>query len=343
MKELMTINYTSLEYQDAMQLHAQIMTSGALAAESLVNMCHGLKKMRDTKQYTYLGYESFDDYVTIAAGMKARQAYTYISTIERLGESLLQSNANLGITKLSLLASVSEGQREDILENNVIEDMSTRELQVITDQLTKAQEQISLLTEETGIAAKTNASYMAEIMNAERAKEAAQEDLKKYMEKEKTAAPEVDWEAIKAEKDKAVADAKKLADKIWMEKFDTVRTNAVAIAQSDAADQVKKAREQGAKEAQEAAQKTLEIVDREKADAVQRAQELEKKLQVSGNTKTVLFSLLFSEIQQQFNKLNECLGQITEEDAATGDKYKDAMIKLLNKMLDLLCGLPEDR
>lgn len=148
MNELLQINTSSIEYQSAMTLHTQIITSGSVAASALVDMCQGLKKMRDSRQYIHLGYHDFDEYAVSACRMKARQAYTYISTIERLGEAALQSNANLGITKLALLASVSEEQREDILENNDVDDMSTRELQRLTEELTKAREQISMLEEE---------------------------------------------------------------------------------------------------------------------------------------------------------------------------------------------------
>lgn len=355
--ELLTINYNSIEYQDAMKLHTQILTSGSVAASALVDMCQSMKKMRDSRQYIHLGYHDFDEYVVSACRMKARQAYTYISTIERLGESALQSNANLGITKLALLASVSDAQREDIMENNDVDDMSTRELQALTEQLTKAQEQISLLTEETSMAAKTNAVYMDEIMNAERAKEAAQEELRKYKEDEYLPIiSEIDLEALKAEKqdalsaavkataekEQAVAEAIKTTEKAWKEKVAATKEKAIADSKKDAENQIEQARQDGIKAGQEAAKVGLEAVEKEKADALARAQALEKQLSVASNPDTVIFMHIFNELQNNYEKLLACGKSITDKDPANGDKFAGAIHKfVLNIMPGMLPKIQE--
>jgi len=338
MNDLMTINPNSLEYKDAMTLHTQIITSGSVAASALVDMCSSLKKMRDTKQYAFLGYHDFDEYVVTACRMKSRQAYTYISTIERLGESVLQSNANLGITKLALLASVSEEHREEILENHDVDDMSTRELQALTDELTKAREQISLLTEETSTAAKTSAVYMDEVNKAQRAKEAAEDALEAYLRKDESqaATPEVDLEAIKAEKEAAVAAAIKSTENVWKDKIKTVKEKAIADIDKESAAKIAQAREDGIAAGQKAAQQGLEAVEREKADALARATELEKKLSVSGNSETVLFQHLFNELQNDYNKMVECAKRISAKDPDAGKKYIGVVRKMV---LEIMPGL----
>ena len=191
MNEL-TINTTSMEYQDAMKLHTQIITSESVAASALVDMCQGLKKMRDSRQYIHLGYQDFDSYVTTACQIKARQAYTYINTIEQLGETVLQSNANLGITKLSLLASVSDSQREDILENHDVDAMSTRELQALRDELTKAREQISLIEEEKDVIEQQNNALIDDIQNGSGTAKQYEDRIKALLIEEEKHAAEIE-------------------------------------------------------------------------------------------------------------------------------------------------------
>lgn len=74
-------------YETALELHEAIMHSAQAAALSLMEMCRGLKKMRDTRLYESLGHSSFDDYCEKMAGIRARQAYTYIAVYERFGEA----------------------------------------------------------------------------------------------------------------------------------------------------------------------------------------------------------------------------------------------------------------
>lgn len=331
MNELLQINTNSIEYQNAMTLHTQIITSGSVAASALVDMCQGLKKMRDSRQYIHLGYHDFDEYAVSACRMKARQAYTYISTIERLGETALQSNANLGITKLALLASVSEEQREDILVSHDVEDMSTRELQKLTEELTKAREQISLLETE-------KASTEKEIEEEDEALEKLLERIKELEEeKENTGTaeskPEVDFEAIEAEKKaaitKATIKAREEAEKIIAEQRSLVETTTKEKYEK----LLEKARNEGREEGANEAKKGLEAIEREKAEALAKAQELEKKLAVSGNSETVLFSHLFDELQDVYNKLIACSARIAEKQPEAGAKYKTAIRRMVLEIL----------
>lgn len=338
MNELLQINTSSIEYQNAMTLHTQIITSGSVAASALVDMCQGLKKMRDSRQYIHLGYHDFDEYAVSACRMKARQAYTYISTIERLGETALQSNANLGITKLALLASVSEEQREDILVSHDVEDMSTRELQKLTEELTKAREQISLLETE-------KASTEKEIEEEDEALEKLLERIKELEEeKENTGTaeskPEVDFEAIEAEKKAAIEKAKREAEEAAKKAI--AEAKAKALRDAETMEQKYKAkeelarkagREQGREEGANEAKKGLEAIEREKAEALAKAQELEKKLAVSGNSETVLFSHLFAELQDVYNKLIACSARIAEKQPEAGVKYKTAIRRMVLEIL----------
>lgn len=138
---------TNLQY--AMQIHQNIVINGGIAANALCEMCRNLKIMRDEKLYETLGYEDFDTYSVKMANIKARQAYTYISTFESLGESVLQSTANLGITKLSLIAQLPPSDRADAVENvDEIAGMTVAQVKELVAKSKHQGEQLSLVIDE---------------------------------------------------------------------------------------------------------------------------------------------------------------------------------------------------
>ncbi len=115
-------------HEQAQSLHQQVMTSGALAAENLFNMAKALKDIRDGKFYKELGYGNFESYCEEKAGMKRRNAYNYIAVAERINSKNVQSIAQIGMTKLALLASLSEEKQAEVAETVDLESVSVREL-----------------------------------------------------------------------------------------------------------------------------------------------------------------------------------------------------------------------
>lgn len=139
----------SANYSVAVQVHYEIMTTGKIAASALAEMCRNLKRMRDEKLYLDLGHDTFEEYCENMAGIKARQVYTYISTFERLGQDVLQSNANIGITKLELLSQLPASIRDEMLNDpDEVKDMSTSEIKKLVDEAKKQSEQIDMLKSE---------------------------------------------------------------------------------------------------------------------------------------------------------------------------------------------------
>lgn len=114
--------------KQALELNEQIIFKAQLAQKNLYDMCVMLKQMRDDKLYKELGYANFEDYCENEVGMKWRNAYNYISIVEKIPSQNLQSIAKIGMTKLSLLASLSEVQQEEIQQNVNLEETSVREL-----------------------------------------------------------------------------------------------------------------------------------------------------------------------------------------------------------------------
>lgn len=134
------------EYQQATELHSKIMANAEIAAGALLEMCQGLKQMRDTKLYLQLNMQTFDAYCEDKVGIKARQAYTYISTYEKLGSTVLQSNANLGITKLELIAQLPAPDRAAELADGTFDGMSVKEIKELVRKNKEQAEQLELLS-----------------------------------------------------------------------------------------------------------------------------------------------------------------------------------------------------
>ena len=114
------------EFQEAYELNQRIIAAAQMAQKSLYEMCVLLKQMRDSKQYKVLGYYNFEDYCEEEVGMNRRNAYRYIAVIENIKN--VTSMSQIGMTKLSLLASLSESQQEEIQQTVNVEDVSVREL-----------------------------------------------------------------------------------------------------------------------------------------------------------------------------------------------------------------------
>ena len=135
------------EHSEALALHQRILVNANTAVACWTETCKDLKRMRDEKLYTALGFDSFSDYTEQALGIKERQAYTYIQALEKLGGKFLEQNAEIGITKLSLLTAVPVMERQELVDNNDIAGMSVAEVKKLVAENDEKGEQISLLNE----------------------------------------------------------------------------------------------------------------------------------------------------------------------------------------------------
>ena len=112
----------------AQELHQKILIHAQLVAQNLWEMCSSLKEMRDTKFFYNLGYMHFDDYCREALGMTRQQAHKYISIVDNLKPDFVNSSLQIGVTKLALLASISDDEREQLMEQTDVESVTVREL-----------------------------------------------------------------------------------------------------------------------------------------------------------------------------------------------------------------------
>ncbi|MBT9673167.1 hypothetical protein GPK89_00260 [Gemmiger formicilis] len=110
-KQMIFTGAATPEESAALALHYEIATAARAAADSLLDLGREIKRMRDTNGYKALGFETLGDYTKTAIGLNQRQAYNYIAVVEKLPAQLVEQNAAAGVTKLALLAQLTDGER----------------------------------------------------------------------------------------------------------------------------------------------------------------------------------------------------------------------------------------
>lgn len=208
----------------APEARAQLLTErikeyGSTAARAVWAIGRDLRTMKAEELYTELGYETFEEYAEREFQLKRRQAYTYISVYEKLGPNeLVQSTAQLGITKLSLLTTVDAEDRAEILAEHDVAGMTTKELEKLLEDYKVQGEQLSLLEEKVeemeSVRMDTNALIdRTEKLEAERDEWIAEAKAAKEAVKELEAAkgkPEIVEKIVEKEVIKEVSDTQEL-------------------------------------------------------------------------------------------------------------------------------------
>lgn len=131
----------------AVQITERIRANGRTAVNAVCAIGKDLRTMKTDKLYTELGYAEFEEYAEKEFDLKRRQTYQYISVYEKLGEEFVQSNAQLGITKLALLATANPEDRAEVMESKDVQGMTTRELEDLLNKFKQQGEQLSFLQE----------------------------------------------------------------------------------------------------------------------------------------------------------------------------------------------------
>lgn len=323
--------------EKAYELTSKILACANTACVSLMELSRLLKEMRDTKLYSEMGYEKFGDYTVKELGIKERQAYTYIKPFEELGERFLQSNANLGITKLSLLTQIPAIEREDFIEKNDLAGMTVEEVKKLVKENDAKGEQLSLLADERDSIREERDEFLKE---TEKAEERILE-LEKELEAERNkpvpvAVKETDPAEIQKIKDEESVKAKKAADK------------ELAAAKKELEAKYKKELEAASDKAKTDTEKAvaeykqkLSDVDLEKAEVIKRAEQLEKQLAVSSSAETVKFKFYFDSLDGDFKKITESLKKLFEESPETAEKFKTACRRALDIMKETIDDIKE--
>lgn len=294
-------------YENAMELHTQIMASAQMAANCLFEMCANFKIMRDQKLYKELGHETFEDYCEHRAGIKSRQVYNYIQVYETYGKDFLQSNAQLGITKLSIISQLPALEAKELIENNEVESMSTREIERLVAENKKLTEQISLFTQQTDkLKSDEDMQDNTEIENLK-------EQLSTLQKQKENLKSEL--QSVQKQQKEQEGKQKELSP----DELNALKVAAEKQAEQKAKEILKEAETKYKQELEEIENKTaqkykeqIKTLEQRNQSEQERAIKLEKQLKLSDSTATT-FKIYFDAVQDDFNKMFELMQNADNE------------------------------
>lgn len=293
MKQLTLIPDGTPEQAQAMSLHCEILATAQAAADSLLALGRKLKQMRDTGGYRHLGFASFGEYTEQAVGIRQRQAYNYITVVEKVPARLVEENAAAGVTKLALLGKLGPADQREVAGE--LANITVEELKQIIDERNGMAEQLSLLQAEPAAEAESREVDMdalrAEMLEQARAevKEQHAQAMRKALQEqgEKLAADRKAAEAHAAEQ------AKKEAERKAREQVAQAKAEAAQAAEKKLAEE----REAARRDQEEKDKADLEAARQEAAEARAQAEETARKLQLTASEESIRFALLFEQLQ----------------------------------------------
>lgn len=330
------------EQAQAVSLHYEILSAAQSAVSSLLMLGRKLKEMRDTRGYEHLGFETFAQYTEQAAGIRQRQAYNYISVVERIPARLVEENAAAGVTKLALLARLGPADQQEVAEHDLA-NITVSELKQLIEEKNGLAEQLSLLQEPAAEAQAEEVdldALRAEIMEQARdeVKEAHRKEIDRALREqgEKLAADR------KAAEQHAAAQAKKEAERAAREKVALAKAEAAKKAEADidaarreAAEEARRQQEEQDRAVMEQARQEAEKARQAAEAANARAEEVAKELKLAASPESTRFALLFDDLQDKAAAMLELA------DTLEGDGRKDEAIRYRGALRQALAALME--
>lgn len=317
------ITEMSADTMSALNTHQKIITAEQTAANAMISLCENLKLMRDKHLYEALGFETFDTYTEQACGIKRRQAYNYISTYEKLGGTVLQSNAQLGITKLQLLTEVCAVDRAEIIAENDLAGMSVKEIKELVEKSKQQGEQLALLGDELNDSNNAQKSLQADKQNLAEENKLLHKRIKELESKPVEVAVQEPTQAQIEAAAKSKINSLKAS-------FEKEKQNAVEEAVKQATEKTKSS----VKETLEKDYKAkLESIEKERQAALDKAKQLAIKLDKNADADLVAATLYFNELQSHLKKFINSVEKICETNSAQGEKLKQIAQNFLSNTI----------
>lgn len=324
MKQLTLIPDGTPEQAQAMSLHCEIMATAQAAADSLLALGRKLKQMRDTGGYRHLGFASFGEYTEQAVGIRQRQAYNYITVVEKVPARLVEENAAAGVTKLALLGKLGPADQREVAGE--LANITVEELKQIIDERNGMAEQLSLLQAEPAAEAESREVDM----DALRAEALAQAKA------ELDAAHKADMARLREENARELKQAeraaKEKAESAAARKLDKDR----AAAQKEFEQKVEAVRKE--QEARDRA--ALDAARREAEEARAAAEETAKRLQLNASEEGIRFALLFEQLQTTAAQMLDIADSL--QDAGRADEAARLRTALAGALQAMVEGLESE-
>ena len=305
MSEIITANYRSVQI-----ITAEIMGIATQTAQVLfISACEMGKRMLEAKELTGRGeWGSYLDDLCRQLGIGKSTAHNWMRLYKEYGDSPnFQALGNITYTKAVQLLALPEETREEILQENNVEDMSSRELaQAIKDKqaaqelLAIAQENEEDLKRRLEAQTKETSRLQTALDQASAAESGAKAELQKLREH-----PEIPPSLIAKTVEDAKAQAKAEAQA------------AITAAQQEAAEK-------------EEARSLMEFA---LVDAQRQIKELSARSQIS-NQDAASFEILFNQITPLFNQMMGYLLKVEAADPELGAKFRYAAQRMGEKFAE---------
>lgn len=318
-------NLTTTNKEKAFLVHNRILANGQIIGNALLEICRDLKTMRDDNLFSELGYETFEDYSEKACGIKQRQAYSYISAYEKLGEKFIEEKSGWGITKLELISQISSYEREEFLEENNVDELSVRELKKQVDDFKNQIEQLTFSLES---AEDENKELVQQISDM-------QSSMTDVPIENVIATVEPDSEAIQAAVDEAV----KKEQAANAEKIKKLKNQLST--ERDKYDVLSKTKDKEIKEAKKQAlaqaQKKIDELLAAKNQADEKLQQALKSAKAANADEDITaIRFLFTNLQSTANEIKVHLDKVASRDSEQAKKLSSVMKNTLNSIADSL-------
>lgn len=309
--------------EEAYSVHQRILTNGKIVQSALIDMCRDLKTMRDDNLYIELGYDTFEDYSEQACGIKSRQAHSYISAYEKLGEGYMEENAGLGITKLELISQISSYEREEFLENNNVDELSTRELKKQVDEFKNRIEQLTFNLDNAQSENKELTQQIKDMQDS--MVDTEMPDVIATVEPDPEIIQQAVDEAVKREKEENAKAIEKLKNRLKNEK------DKNKILSENKEKEIEEAKKEAAAEANK---KIDELIakNKESDEKLQKALKSAKAANADEDITAIRF--LFTDLQSTANQIKEHLEKIQSRDSEQSAKLAAVMRKTLNSIAE---------
>ena len=296
--QLMMTDVASLapDVAEFRELHCEIIRAGNMAADACIIYAYKFKEMRDSKKYRAVGCETFGEYCETVCNLSKRQIYNYISVVEKLDNSILQSSA-LSMSKLITLASMNGTDRAELLEENgldQLEDMTSKELINLKAEHEARVQQLTMDIEKVD---KENDELRADAKKIKESKDNLDIEVSKLKIQPTELKKELD--KIKSERDSFESKSKKLAEEI--KTISEAEPAVQIIADTESVEKLKTAEQQLENTQEQLKQSSFEY------------DKLLKKYELESDKAIMTFSVKFRDLQSVFGDLIELLGKVKEE------------------------------
>lgn len=333
--------------QEAVMITERIRANGKIAVSAVCNIGKDLRYMKIEELYKHMGYDSFEDYAEKEFSLKRRQAYQYISVYENLGEEFVQSNAQLGITKLALLTQINTEERNEIMEENDLNGMTVNEVKELIEKCRVQGEQLSLLEDENEkLKQKTPADMKDRITELEKANKRLMDKIDEAEQKAAASRKSEESACGKLSIMKTDSEMQKQKIEQLKKKIGELESRPVEVAVKEVIKEVpdQKALEKKDKEIEKlrkqynnlSAERAQEIQDLKKSYEAKLEEMKNSKAEAADNSDKNSFKSFYTSAYKEINGLLEF---VKESEGSDRQTYIAAVEKLMYAVSDTLDNL----